>query len=64
MLTTANIILADGRHSDGGFFSNSEFGKALDSDKLCIPNPRLLPNTTQSPLPFVFVGDEAIPAQN
>ena len=26
---------------------------------LGIPNPRLLPNITQSPLPFVFVGDEA-----
>ena len=50
-----------GRHSDGGVFSNSEFGKALDSDMLGIPNPRLLPNTTQSPLPFVFVGDEAFP---
>ena len=26
---------------------------------LGIPNRRLLPNTTKSPLPFVFVGDEA-----
>ena len=50
-----------GRHSDGGVFSNSEFGKALDSGMLGIPNPKLLPNTTQSPLPFVFVGDEAFP---
>ena len=41
------------------FFTNSEFGKVLDSDMLGIPNPRLLPNMTQSPLPFVFVGDEA-----
>ena len=43
------------------FFSNSGFGKALDGDKLSIPRPRLLPNTTQSPLPFVFVGDETFP---
>ena len=50
-----------GRHSDGGVFSNSAFGKALDTDTLCIPSPRSLPNMTQSPLPFVFVGDEAFP---
>lgn len=50
-----------GRHSDGGFFSNSTFGKALGSGSLDIPSPRSLPNTTQSPLPFVFVGDEAFP---
>ena len=50
-----------GRQSDGGVFSKSNFGKAFDSGTLGIPKPRILPNTTENPLPYVFVGDEAFP---
>ena len=50
-----------GRHSDGGVFSNSAFGKAFESGTLSIPSPRSLTGTTQPALPFAFVGDEAFP---
>ena len=48
-----------GRHSDGGIFSNSSFGKTLDTGSLAIPDPQPLPSTTQPAVIFVFVGDEA-----
>ena len=35
-----------GRHRDGGIFSNSSFGKALDTGILAIPDPQPLPSTT------------------
>ena len=47
-----------GCHSDGGIFLNSSFGKALGTGTLAIPNPQSLPSTTQSTVPFVFVGGE------
>ena len=51
-----------GRHSDGGFlFSNSNFGRAFDNGTLGIPRPKILPKTQTSPLPYVFIGDEAFP---
>ena len=49
-----------GRHSDGGVFSNSSFGQAIESESLAIPPPRALPGT-RTVVPFVFVGDEAFP---
>ena len=49
-----------GRHSDGGVFSNSSFGQAIESSSLAIPPPRALPGTSTE-APFVFVGDEAFP---
>ena len=36
-----------GCHRDGGIFSNSSFGKALDTGILAIPDPQPLPSTTQ-----------------
>lgn len=48
-------------HNDRGVLSNSKLGKSLDNCVLCISNLRLLPNSIQSPLPLVFVGDEAFP---
>ena len=49
-----------GRHSDGGVFSNSAFGHAIESESLALPPPRSLPGTT-TVVPYVFVGDEAFP---
>ncbi|XP_035714843.1 protein ALP1-like [Folsomia candida] len=47
-----------GRQSDGGIFSSSALGRALDEDRLQIPNPLPLPgsNIVQ---PCTFVGDDA-----
>ena len=52
-----------GRQSDGGVFSNSEFGQALENQSLPLPSSCPLPGTTPTslPLPFVFVADEAFP---
>ena len=50
-----------GHQSDGGILSNSSFGQALDNDLLFIPKPLALPNTTEPPLPYVIVRDEAFP---
>ena len=50
-----------GHYSDVGTLSNSTFGKALERDTLPLPSPRPLPATTQPDLPYVIVGDEAIP---
>ena len=50
-----------GRHSDGGVLSNSEFGKALEENRLLIPNGRPLPGTTQPIMPYAIVADEAFP---
>ncbi|XP_037513438.2 uncharacterized protein LOC119390007 [Rhipicephalus sanguineus] len=49
---------AYGRQSDGGTFSNSRFGQALENGLLCLPPPQRLPNDTTI-APHVFVGDEA-----
>lgn len=48
-----------GRFSDGGVFSNSQFGDALEYNELNIPDPRCLPGSTK--FPYVLVGDEAFP---
>ena len=41
-------------------FKNSTFGKLLESNKLNIPVPRILPSDAEVlSMPFVFVGDEA-----
>lgn len=44
----------NGRISDGGDLSYTEFGKALHSKLLQIPEPCLLPNSTKK-LSLVFV---------
>ena len=49
-----------GHHSDGGVFSSSAFGQAIESESLAIPPPRGLPGTS-TVVPFVLVGGEAFP---
>jgi len=45
---------------DSNVFKNSTFGKLLDSNKLNIPGPRVLPSDAEGlSMPFVLVGDEA-----
>lgn len=53
-------IGAAGRESDGGVFSNSDFGKYLELSSLNFPHPQPL-NGTNIAVPFCFVGDEAFP---
>ena len=53
-----------GRRSDGRVFSNSEFGKALETGYLSLPAPCPLPGSTQPDIPFVMVGDEAFPLKS
>ncbi len=55
-------IGAFGRESDGGVFSESEFGKQLNTGTLNIPDPRALPGTNTI-VPSVFVWDEAFPSK-
>ena len=50
-----------GRQSDGGVFSHSAFGEALEDGSLGLPEPAPFPRTTGSPCPFFLVGDEAFP---
>ncbi|XP_008180145.1 uncharacterized protein LOC103311933 [Acyrthosiphon pisum] len=54
---------ANGRISDGGVFSNTEFCKRLVKNELCIPQPDNLPNS-EIKLPYVLVGDDAFPLMN
>ncbi|OXA39154.1 protein ANTAGONIST OF LIKE HETEROCHROMATIN PROTEIN 1 [Folsomia candida] len=51
---------AYGRQSDAGVFSISALGTRLESGRLGIPGPKLLPNSIKQ-LPCAFVGDEAFP---
>ena len=53
-----------GRRSDGGVFSHSSFGTALEDGTLVLPESSPLPGTTQPHLPYVIVGDEAFPLKN
>lgn len=49
-----------GRQSDGGVFSASNLGHAMEEELLNIPKPRRLKGTTKC-FPFVFIGDDAFP---
>ena len=51
-----------GRHSDGGVFANSNFGKQLLSNQLGIPPPECLASVGE--LPFCFVADAAFPLKS
>ena len=51
---------AQGRASDGGVFSASSLEQAITSNTINIPQPRCPPSSDQ-PLPFVMLGDEAFP---
>ena len=46
--------------NDYNVFKNSTFGKLLESNKLNIPDPRVLPSDAEGlSMSFVLVGDEA-----
>jgi len=51
---------AYGSSSNSNVFKNSTFGKLLESNKLNIPDPRILPSDEEGlSMPFVLVGEEA-----
>ena len=51
---------AYGLSSDSNVFRSSTFGKLVESNKLNIPDPRVLPSDAEGlSMPFVLVGDEA-----
>ena len=52
-----------GRHSDGGVFSHSGFGQAMEAGKLALPEADPIPGMT-SISPYFFVGDAAFPLKN
>ena len=49
-----------GRHSDGGVFSNSAFGQAMEDGNLSLPASANVVGIA-SPIPYFFVGDAAFP---
>lgn len=49
----------NGRVSDGGVISHTEFGKKLHDNELGIPEPDTLHENDDVPMPYVFVGDDA-----
>ena len=52
-----------GRHSDGGVFSHSGFGQAMEAGKLALPEADPILGMT-SISPYFFVGDAAFPLKN
>ncbi|KAJ8936208.1 hypothetical protein NQ314_012457 [Rhamnusium bicolor] len=48
---------AYGKESDSSIFNNWAFGRKLAKNKICLPNPKALPNTDAPLLPFVLLGD-------
>lgn len=57
-IVSVNYVL--GSISDGGVWSNSDFGQALYHDEVDLPLDKPLPGT-DIPFPHFFVGDEAFP---
>ena len=56
---------AYGSSSVSNVFKDSTFGKLLESHKLNIPDPRVLPSDAEGlSMPFVLVGDERSPYQS
>lgn len=51
---------ANGRASDGGIWSRSQFGKDLEDGKVPLPGFYQLPNSNLR-LPLCFIGDDAFP---
>lgn len=52
-------IGAQGRHSDGGTFKNSEMGRRFSEGQMNLPSPSIINPAHTQPLPFVIVADEA-----
>lgn len=53
-------IGAEGRHSDGGIFKNSQFGKLIISNKLKLPEPSPIGQGREA-LNYYLAADEAFP---
>ena len=54
-------VIACGSSSDSSVFKTSTFGKLLESNKLNIPDPRVLSSDAEVlSTPFVLVGDDAV----
>lgn len=49
-----------GRHSDGGVFTNSAFGQAMEAESLSLLDVECIDGIS-TPLPYFFVGDAAFP---
>ena len=49
-------VVANGRCSDGGIWSNSNLSKQLEENSLGIPGPKNLTNSNRT-TPYVFLGD-------
>lgn len=56
-------IGTNGRISDGGVIEQTNFGTALRNGTLNLPADRS-PDASQTPLPYVFIGDEAFSLGN
>lgn len=50
---------AYGKEGDSNVFKQCPLGVKLYSQQLNLPEPANLPETTDNPQPFVFIGDEA-----
>lgn len=50
---------SSGRESDSTIFENSKLYKLLENGQAQLPNPQILPGTTDITMPFVFVRGEA-----
>lgn len=48
---------ANGRISDGGVFKNTKFFKKMEKGEINLPEPQ--PVLGETPIPYVFVGDDA-----
>ena len=52
-----------GSEGDAGIYASSTFGKALNENKLDLPEPQPLPNMNPQSFkfPYMFIGDEVFP---
>ncbi|XP_035706941.1 protein ALP1-like [Folsomia candida] len=60
---TAVDIGSYGSESDGGILAKSHIGRKISSDTFNLPSPQPLSNTG-TPLPYVFLGDDAFPRRH
>ncbi|XP_021947788.1 protein ALP1-like [Folsomia candida] len=60
---TAVDIGSYGSESDGGILAKSHIGRKISNDTFNLPSPQPLSNTG-TPLPYVFLGDDAFPKRH
>ena len=56
-------IGCQGRMSDGGVFSHTNFYRAIEDGIIGFPTDEPYPNTRQ-PMPYAMIGDEAFPLRS